>query len=56
MIEVKDLHKSFGDTHILKGISTTFEKSKNQFNHRSKWLRKNRVFKMFVGPFWIRKR
>ena len=28
MIEVKDLHKSFGDAHILKGISTTFEKEK----------------------------
>ncbi|MGJ5643459.1 ABC transporter ATP-binding protein [Formosa sp. S-31] len=26
MIEVKDLHKSFGDAHILKGISTTFDK------------------------------
>ncbi|WP_242157957.1 ABC transporter ATP-binding protein [Aestuariivivens sediminis] len=26
MIEVKDLHKSFGEAHILKGISTTFEK------------------------------
>ena len=26
MIEVKDLNKSFGDAHILKGISTTFEK------------------------------
>ena len=25
MIEVKGLHKSFGDAHILKGISTTFE-------------------------------
>jgi phospholipid/cholesterol/gamma-HCH transport system ATP-binding protein len=28
MIEVKDLHKSFGDAHILKGISTTFDKGK----------------------------
>ncbi|WP_223550920.1 MULTISPECIES: ABC transporter ATP-binding protein [Aestuariivivens] len=26
MIEVKELHKSFGNSHILKGISTTFEK------------------------------
>ena len=26
MIEVKELHKSFGDSHILKGITTTFEK------------------------------
>ncbi len=28
MIEVKDLHKSFGGTEVLKGISTTFEKGK----------------------------
>ena len=28
MIEVKNLHKSFGKAHILKGISTTFEKGK----------------------------
>lgn len=26
MIEVKDIHKSFGDTHVLKGISAKFEK------------------------------
>ena len=28
MIEVKDLHKSFGDSQVLKGISTTFDKGK----------------------------
>ncbi|APX99871.1 phospholipid/cholesterol/gamma-HCH transport system ATP-binding protein [Lacinutrix venerupis] len=28
MIEVKNLHKSFGDAHILKGISNTFEQGK----------------------------
>ena len=28
MIDVKNLHKSFGDAHVLKGISTTFEKGK----------------------------
>ncbi len=26
MIEVKDIHKSFGDHHILKGVSATFHK------------------------------
>ena len=26
MIQVKDLHKSFGETHILKGIDATFER------------------------------
>ena len=28
MIEVKNLHKSFGDSQVLKGISTVFEKGK----------------------------
>ena len=28
MIEVKNIEKSFGDAHILKGISTTFESGK----------------------------
>jgi phospholipid/cholesterol/gamma-HCH transport system ATP-binding protein len=28
MIEVNNLHKSFGDAHVLKGITTTFEKGK----------------------------
>ncbi|MDT0552734.1 ABC transporter ATP-binding protein [Urechidicola vernalis] len=28
MIEVKELHKSFGDAHILKGLTTAFEKGK----------------------------
>lgn len=28
MIEVENLHKSFGDAHVLKGITTSFEKGK----------------------------
>lgn len=28
MIEVDNLHKSFGDSHVLKGITTIFEKGK----------------------------
>ncbi len=28
MIVVENIHKSFGDTHVLKGISTTFEDGK----------------------------
>ncbi|CAL2093474.1 ABC transporter ATP-binding protein [Tenacibaculum sp. 190524A05c] len=28
MIEVNDIHKSFGDTNVLKGISTSFEEGK----------------------------
>ncbi|MGB5429741.1 MAG: ABC transporter ATP-binding protein, partial [Eudoraea sp.] len=28
MIEVENLNKSFGDAHVLKGITTSFEKGK----------------------------
>ncbi|MDG1759434.1 MAG: ABC transporter ATP-binding protein, partial [Flavobacteriaceae bacterium] len=28
MIEVENIHKSFGDNKVLKGISTSFEKGK----------------------------
>ena len=28
MIEVENVHKSFGETHVLKGISTIFEQGK----------------------------
>jgi len=28
MIVIEDIHKSFGEQHVLKGISTTFEKGK----------------------------
>ena len=28
MIRVTELHKSFGDIKILKGVSTTFERGK----------------------------
>ncbi len=28
MLQIKDLHKSFGEAHVLKGISTSFEKGK----------------------------
>ena len=31
MIKVEDIHKSFGDEEILKGISTTFDKGKSNF-------------------------
>ena len=28
MIQIENIHKSFGESDILKGISTTFEKGK----------------------------
>jgi len=31
MIEIRNIHKSFGDNHVLKGISTVFEQGKINF-------------------------
>ncbi len=50
MIEVKNLHKSFGDVEVLKGISTVFEKGKNQPHYWSKWFWKNGAFKVLT---WV---
>ena len=30
MIEIKDIHKSFEDKEVLKGISSTFENGKTR--------------------------
>jgi ABC-type histidine transport system ATPase subunit len=37
MIKVSEIKKSFGEDEILKGISATFEKGKNQSGHWKKW-------------------
>jgi ABC-type polar amino acid transport system ATPase subunit len=37
MIEIKDIEKSFGETKILKGISTIL-KPENEPNYWTKWL------------------
>ena len=39
---IKDVNKTFGDNHVLKDISATFEPG-NQHDYRCEWFRKNRV-------------
>ncbi|OMP30987.1 MULTISPECIES: ABC transporter ATP-binding protein [Mangrovimonas] len=51
MIEVKNLHKSFGDTHILKGISTTFEKGKTNLIIGQSGSGKTVFLKCLLGLF-----
>ncbi|WP_339626439.1 ATP-binding cassette domain-containing protein [uncultured Winogradskyella sp.] len=51
MIEVKDLHKSFGDTHILKGISTSFEKGKTNLIIGQSGSGKTVFLKCLLGLF-----
>ncbi|MCB0399057.1 MAG: ATP-binding cassette domain-containing protein, partial [Winogradskyella sp.] len=51
MIEVKDLHKSFGDAHILKGISTTFDKGKTNLIIGQSGSGKTVFLKCLLGLF-----
>lgn len=51
MIEVKDLKKSFGDTQILKGISTTFEKGKTNLVIGQSGSGKTVFLKCLLGLF-----
>ncbi|WP_053991696.1 ABC transporter ATP-binding protein [Mangrovimonas sp. TPBH4] len=51
MIEVKNLHKSFGDTHILKGISTVFEKGKTNLIIGQSGSGKTVFLKCLLGLF-----
>lgn len=51
MIEVKDLHKSFGDSHILKGISTSFEKGKTNLIIGQSGSGKTVFLKCLLGLF-----
>ncbi len=51
MIEVKDLHKSFGDAHVLKGISTTFEKGKTNLVIGQSGSGKTVFLKCLLGLF-----
>lgn len=51
MIAVKDLHKSFGDTHVLKGISTTFEKGKTNLIIGQSGSGKTVFIKCLLGLF-----
>ncbi len=51
MIEVKDLHKSFGETHILKGVSTAFEKGKTSLVIGQSGSGKTVFLKCLLGLF-----
>ncbi|MBU2938458.1 ATP-binding cassette domain-containing protein [Lacinutrix sp. C3R15] len=51
MIEVKDLQKSFGDAHILKGITTTFENGKTSLVIGQSGSGKTVFLKCLLGLF-----
>jgi phospholipid/cholesterol/gamma-HCH transport system ATP-binding protein len=51
MIEVNDIHKSFGDTHILKGISTVFDKGKTNLVIGQSGSGKTVFLKCLLGLF-----
>lgn len=51
MIEVNNLHKSFGDTEVLKGISTTFEKGKTNLVIGQSGSGKTVFLKCLLGLF-----
>ncbi len=51
MIEVKDIHKSFGDAHILKGITTTFDQSKTNLIIGQSGSGKTVFLKSLLGLF-----
>ena len=51
MIEVKNVHKSFGDAHILKGISTSFENGKTSLVIGQSGSGKTVFLKCLLGLF-----
>ncbi|WP_298903711.1 ABC transporter ATP-binding protein [uncultured Psychroserpens sp.] len=51
MIEVKNIQKSFGDAHILKGISATFEKGKTSLVIGQSGSGKTVFLKCLLGLF-----
>jgi len=51
MIDVKNVEKSFGDAHILKGISTTFEKGKTSLVIGQSGSGKTVFLKCLLGLF-----
>jgi phospholipid/cholesterol/gamma-HCH transport system ATP-binding protein len=51
MIEVENIHKSFGDNHVLKGISTTFEKGKTNLIIGQSGSGKTVFLKCLLGLF-----
>jgi phospholipid/cholesterol/gamma-HCH transport system ATP-binding protein len=51
MIEVDNIHKSFGDAHVLKGISTTFERGKTNLIIGQSGSGKTVFLKCLLGLF-----
>ncbi len=51
MIEVKNLHKSFGEAHILKGITTSFDKGKTNLIIGQSGSGKTVFLKCLLGLF-----
>ena len=51
MIEVTNLHKSFGDDHILKGVSATFEKGNTNMIIGASGSGKTVLLKCLLGLF-----
>lgn len=51
MIEVNDIHKSFGESHILKGITTVFEKGKTNLIIGQSGSGKTVFLKCLLGLF-----
>jgi phospholipid/cholesterol/gamma-HCH transport system ATP-binding protein len=51
MIEVNDIHKSFGDTEVLRGVSTTFEKGKTNLIIGQSGSGKTVFLKCLLGLF-----
>lgn len=51
MIEVDNIHKSFGDTQVLKGISTTFKKGKTNLIIGQSGSGKTVFLKCLLGLF-----
>jgi phospholipid/cholesterol/gamma-HCH transport system ATP-binding protein len=51
MIEVENLHKSFGNAHVLKGITTTFEKGKTNLIIGQSGSGKTVFIKCLLGLF-----
>lgn len=51
MIEVSNIHKSFGDTHVLKGITTCFDKGKTNLIIGQSGSGKTVFLKCLLGLF-----
>jgi phospholipid/cholesterol/gamma-HCH transport system ATP-binding protein len=49
MIEIKDIHKTFGDNEVLKGISAKFQPGKNNLIIGSSGSGKTTLLKCIVG-------